>query len=370
MRHGPAALAAFLLCTAPALAPCVSAQTRAETLRQVTGNTINTLDPTMPGSTREAFGLSMAVYDRLVTWDRKPQGNGYIFDFAHMHGELAESYAVSPDGLSITFKLRPGAKWHDGTPVTIEDVKWSLDREVTSKSLAGPQLQTGSLVKADQFTIVDDHTLKVTLDRPDRLALPNLGTVYAIMINSKVAKQHATPEDPWAQQWLSEHEAGGGAYTIESFKAGEQVILRRNEDWANGAGGNKPFFKRVISQTVAEPATRANLVERGDADLSIDLQASDVIALGQRGKVKIVSTPQFNAFTMISFNLKHEAVRQPEGAPGGGAGRAALPGHVPGGDLRPRRASYSALPGPSSRRTATSRNPCRCTPTWPPPRRC
>jgi peptide/nickel transport system substrate-binding protein len=304
MRHRPATLAAFLLGATALLSPAAHAQTRAETLRQVTGNTINTLDPTMPGSTREAFGLSMNVYDRLVTWDRKPQGNGFIFDFDHMRGELAESYTISPDGLTITFKLRPGAKWHDGTPVTAEDVKWSLDREVTSKSLAGPQLQTGSLTKADQFKIIDDHTIQVTLDRPDRLALPNLGTVYAIMINSKVAKQHATPDDPWAQQWLSEHEAGGGAYTVESFKPGEQAILRRNEDWKNGPDGKLPFFRRVISQTVAEPATRANLVERGDADLSIDLQASDVIALAQRGKVKIVSTPQFNAFTFITFNLR------------------------------------------------------------------
>ena len=299
MRAHPAALAALLLCSA---ATCPAhGQTRAETLRQVAGGMVNTLDPTMPGSTREAFGVSMGTYDRLVTWDRKPRANGYIFDYEHMHGELADSYSVSPDGLTLTFHLRAGAKWHDGSPVTVEDVKWSLDREVTAKSLAGPQLQTGSLIKADQFKIVDDQTISVTLDRPDRLALPNLGTVYAIMINSKLARQHATPEDPWAQQWLSEHEAGGGAYAVESFRPGEQVILRRNEDWANGP---KPFFRRVIQQTVPEPATRANLVERGDADIAIDLQASDVIALEQRGRVKIVSTPQFNAFTMITFNLR------------------------------------------------------------------
>jgi peptide/nickel transport system substrate-binding protein len=61
MRHRPATLAAFLLGATALLSPAAHAQTRAETLRQVTGNTINTLDPTMPGSTREAFGLSMNV---------------------------------------------------------------------------------------------------------------------------------------------------------------------------------------------------------------------------------------------------------------------------------------------------------------------
>ena len=49
----------------------VQAQTRAETLRQVTGNNINTLDPTTPGATREAFGVSTSAYDRLVAFDRK-----------------------------------------------------------------------------------------------------------------------------------------------------------------------------------------------------------------------------------------------------------------------------------------------------------
>ena len=282
----------------------VCAQTRAETLRQVTGNTINTLDPTLPGSTREAFGLSMNTYDRLVAFDRKPQGNGFVFMPDKLRPELAESFDISEDGLKITFKLRKNAKFHDGTPVTAKDVKWSLDRHVTSKSLAAPQLQTGSLTKAEQFAVVDDYTFTVTLDKPDRLALPNLATVYAIIINSDVAKKHATADDPWAQAWLKEHTAGSGAYTVESWKPGEQAILRRNEEWKSGADGKLPFFKRIIAQTIPEPATRSSLIERGDADVSIDLNASDVVELEKRGKLKIVSTPQFNAFTMIAFNTR------------------------------------------------------------------
>ena len=70
-----------LACTIALNGTRAGAQTRAETLRQVTGNAVNTLDPTMPGSTREAFGISMHTYDRLVTFGRKPQGNGFIFDY-------------------------------------------------------------------------------------------------------------------------------------------------------------------------------------------------------------------------------------------------------------------------------------------------
>ncbi len=282
----------------------VDAQTRAETLRQVTGNAVNTLDPTMPGSTREAFGISMHTYDRLVTFGRKPQGNGFVFDYDKIRGELAESYTVSPDGLKLTFKLKKDAKFHDGTPVTADDVKWSLDRHVSSKSLAASQLATGSLTKPEQFKAIDPLTFEVTLEKPDRFALPNLAVVYAIIINSKLAKSKATPEDPWAQAWLKENTAGSGAYTLETFKPGEQVSLKRNEDWKGAIDGKPAPFKRVIMQTVPEAATRASLIEKGDADLSIDLSANDVLSLEGKGKLKVVSTPQFNAFTLIAFNTQ------------------------------------------------------------------
>ena len=114
-----------------------------------------------------------------------------MFDRTKIRGELAESYEVSPDGLKITFKLRD-AKWHDGTPVTADDVKWSLDRAVSAKSLSKGQLGTGSLTTPDQFVVVDARTMTVTLPKPDRLALSNLATPLAPIFNSKLAKQHAT----------------------------------------------------------------------------------------------------------------------------------------------------------------------------------
>ena len=288
---------AFLLAAAPA-----PAQTRAETLRYVTGASVNTLDPNVPGATREAFAISLSTYDRLVSFGRKQLNRKWVFDLDKITGELAESYEVSPDAMKITFHLRKDAMFQDGTPVTADDVKWSLDRAVTAPVLGKAQLLTGSMTGADQFKVIDPLTFEVTLPKPDKLALPNLATVYPIIINSKVAKANATAEDPWAIAWLKEHTAGSGAYTIESFKPGEQVIMKRNEAWNRGSPEKSAFFKRVIVQSVPEPATRANLVERGDADLVIDLQASDVQSLEGKGTLKVVSTPQYNAVTFISMN--------------------------------------------------------------------
>src|SRR5712691_4507169 len=280
----------------------VEAQTRAETLRYVTGASVNTLDPNIPGSTREAFAVSLSTYDRLVSFGRKQLNGRWVFDLGNITGELAESYEVSPDGLKMTLRLRKDAKFQDGTPVTAEDVKWSLDRVVTAPVLGKAQLLTGSMTSADQFKVIDPSTFEVTLPKPDKLALPNLATVYPIIINAKVAKEHATADDPWAMAWLKEHAAGSGAYKLDTFKPGEQVIISRDESWNRGSASKPASFKRVIVQSVPEPATRANLVERGDADLVIDLQASDVQSLEAKGKLKVISTPQYNAVTFVSMN--------------------------------------------------------------------
>jgi peptide/nickel transport system substrate-binding protein len=287
----------LLLAAAP-----TQAQTRAETLRYVTGASVNTLDPNVPGSTREAFAVSLSTYDRLVSFGRKQLNGKWVFDLDKITGELAESYDVSPDALKITFHLRKDARFQDGTPVTAEDVKWSLDRAVTAPVLGKAQLLTGSLTSADQFKVIDPLTFEVTLPKPDKLALPNLATVYPIIINSKLAKANATAEDPWAVAWLKEHTAGSGAYVIETFKPGEQVIMKRNEAWNRGTPEKSAFFKRIIVQSVPEPATRANLVERGDADIVVDLQASDVQSLEGKSTVKVISTPQYNSVTFISMN--------------------------------------------------------------------
>lgn len=297
-----AALLAIMLL--PVFAATAHAQTRQETLRAVSGGGINSLDPTLLNATRESIAFGLNVYDRLVSFATKREGDRLVFDMDHFRGELAESFSVSPDGLTLTFKLRQGATFHDGTPVTVEDVKWSLDRAVLAKSGAAPQLASGSLTKPEQFVIVDDRTLQVKLEKADRLAMGNLATPFARIINSKLARAHATADDPWANEWLKSNDAGGGAYEVERFAPGQQVTLRRYEAWKNGPDGKLPWFKRVIVQVVPEAATRATLLERGDADIAIDLQASDVIAIEQRGKLKVVSNPQTNAFTFLAFNGK------------------------------------------------------------------
>ncbi|MFD2238063.1 ABC transporter substrate-binding protein [Aureimonas populi] len=279
------------------------AQSREETLRYVTGGSVNTLDPVMLGATPEATALSSATYDRLVAFDSRPAGDYRVFDFESLRGELAESFEVSEDGLTLTFHLRPDALWQDGRPVTAEDVKWSLDRAVSAETMSKAQLATGSLTDPSQFTVVDERTVRITLEKADRLALPNLASLYAPIYNSELAREHATDEDPWALEWLKDNTAGSGAYAVSTFRAGQQVVLDVNEGWANGP---RPSFRRVIVQTVPEASTRANLVERGDADITLNLQSQDLRALEGRDTVKVASIPMPTAAAGLIFNTRME----------------------------------------------------------------
>ena len=114
---------------------------------------------------------------------------------------LAERWEVSPDGKTLTFQLRAGAKFHDGSPVSAEDVRWSIERSLSVKAAAGV-MAVGALTGASQLRAVDDKTFEVTLPAPNRFAVAVFSIPFAAIINSKLAKQNATAQDPWANEWL------------------------------------------------------------------------------------------------------------------------------------------------------------------------
>ncbi len=289
-----------------------AAQSRANVLRHVTGATISSLDPTFQGATRESLPLSVNIYDRLLSMGRKEGPHGFVFDTENLRGELAERFERSADGLTFTFHIREGATWHDGSPVEVQDIKWSLDRAVSARSFSRAQMAIGSQTSTDQFTIVGDRQIQIRIDRPNRLALLTQSVPFLPMFNSRLARQHATAEDPWAVTWLKDNAAGGGAYTVESNRPGQQIVLRRNERWKNGADGALPFFQRVILQTVPDVSARVSLIERGDADLTLDAAASDIPGIEQRGRARVLPITQTNAFQCISFNLRSAPFDDPK----------------------------------------------------------
>src|SRR5262245_39928979 len=167
--RSPLSLLCWIALAVLTLAAPVAAQNRNETLIVVVESGPNSMDIHGVGANRPAYQASWNLYDRLMTFGAKTLSDGTrSYDNGVLKPELAESWQTAPDGMSVTFKLRRDAKFHDGTAVTAKDVKWSFDRAVTVGGFPTFQMKAGSLEKPDQFTVVDEYTFKISFLRKDK----------------------------------------------------------------------------------------------------------------------------------------------------------------------------------------------------------
>ncbi|MEP3331213.1 ABC transporter substrate-binding protein [Sedimentitalea sp.] len=280
-----------------------NAQGRNDVIRVLLEDSPNTFDPSGTGYNPASCNISWNVYDRLVTFGVKPvegKEDAFIYDYSNIVGQAAESYEVSEDGTTITFKMRDGATFHDGRPVTAHDAKWSLDRAV-SMPTSKAQLGTGSLTSPDQFTVVDDMTFQITLPQADRFTLPNLCILFPAIINSELAKEHANDDDPWAEAWLKTNEAGGGPFTVSRYVADQQFVLDRFADWQSG---DVPGQARVMAQIVPVASSRRASAERGEADLVRELSGRDIKDMIDAGEPRVLGIS--NPARMVSIALNSE----------------------------------------------------------------
>ena len=270
----------------------------------VSGQTINSLDLHRTGTNRASYQVAVNCYDRLVSFGTKntPDG-GLSYDYSVIEPELAESWSISDDGLTMTFKLKPNATFWDGRKVTAADVKWSFDRAVSVGGFPSVQMKAGGLIRPEQFTALDDETFVITLDRASKLTLPDLAVPVPFIINSEVAAANATAADPWAMEYLHTTTAGSGAYKVIAWQQGQQLVYERNDNWV---GGPLPAYRRVVVREVPSPATRRALIERGDVQMSFNIPNKDAAELDALDGVEVYSTPIENCIHCLcpNFNFK------------------------------------------------------------------
>ena len=172
-------LAAALVLAGSLAAPAL-AQDRKETLVVANEFGPNMLDIHGVGANRPAYGVAWIAYDRLMTYGRKKLADGTLsYDYAKLEPELAERWEMAKDGNSVTFFLRKNATFHDGSPVTAADVKWSFDRALAMGGFPTFQMKAGSLEQPAQFEVVDAHTFRVKFLRKDKLTMPDLAVPVA-----------------------------------------------------------------------------------------------------------------------------------------------------------------------------------------------
>ena len=294
-------------------APQAFADTPKDTL--VEGFAIDDIISMDPG---EAFELSAAeitanTYSYLVRLD--------LNDTSKVVNDLAESYTVSPDGLTYTFKLKPGLKFASGNPITAEDVAWSFERVVKlDKSPAFILTQfglTGDNV-IEKAKATDANTFTFTVDKPyaPSFVLNCLTATVATVVDKKLVLTHiaaVAPTDKYKYDndfgngWLKTGYAGSGPFKLREWRANEAVVLERNDNFY----GTKTPLKRVIYRHMKESAGQRLALESGDIDVARNLEPGDYVAAGKNADLSTTNAPKGTVY-YISLNQKNANLAKPE----------------------------------------------------------
>lgn len=227
----------------------------------------DTLDPIRTTTTTVANMLDYTV-ETLTRIDSEGK----------LHPHLAESWETSPDGRTITLRLRQGVKFHDGTPFDATAAKFNLDR------LMDPKLTVplrGSYQAIQRTEVVDDRTVRL------RLRHPSLVLVNALSWTSSGMLSPASMDKSGNKRGLVVHPVGTGPYSFESYKKGDRMTVTKFADY----WGEKPYYDTVVFRFVPEAASRESLLRAGQADLIILPPISDLNALQNDPNVKVVLAP-------------------------------------------------------------------------------
>ncbi|PYB69706.1 ABC transporter substrate-binding protein [Rhizobium wuzhouense] len=296
-----------------AVAPQAYAATPADTLVQAWAiDDIITLDP------GEAFELSTAeitanTYSKLVALDPA--------DTSKIVSDLAESWDVSEDGLTYTFKLKPNLTFASGNPITAEDVAFSFERVIKlDKSPAFLLTQFG--LSGDNVTekakAADESTFVLTVDKPyaPSFVLNVLTATVASVVDKKVVMENAKPVTPteeykydtdFGNEFLKTGYAGSGPFKIREWRANEVVVLERNDNYY----GEKAKLARVIYRYMKESSGQRLALENGDIDVARNLDPGDFDAVAKKDGIATTSAPKGTLY-YFSLNQKNPNLAKPE----------------------------------------------------------
>lgn len=303
-----AALAMVMAATAPAFA-----ETPKDTLVEAFAiDDVITMDP------GEAFELTAAeitgnTYSMLVRLD--------INDTTKIVGDLADSWTVSDDGLTYTFKLKSGLKFASGNPVTAEDVAWSFERAVKlDKSPAFILTQFG--LTGDNVTekakAADETTFVFTVDQPyaPSFVLNCLTATVAAVLDKKLVLDNVKPVTPtddykydndFGNEWLKTGYAGSGPFKLREWRANEVIVLERNDNYY----GEQAKLARVIYRHMKESSGQRLALEAGDIDVARNLEPGDLDAVSKNADLGTTNAPKGTVY-YISLNQKNANLAKPE----------------------------------------------------------
>ncbi|MBZ9938855.1 ABC transporter substrate-binding protein [Mesorhizobium sp. BR1-1-16] len=226
------------------------------------------------------------VYETLVTF----KGS----DLTKVEPSLSEAPVVSADAKTFTFQLNPAAKFSDGSPVTVDDVIFSLNRVKNVKGSPSFLLDGVTVSKGSK-----EGEVVLTTEQPDpglpyKLANPAVGIVNAKVVtaNQGSAAADADKTDR-ADAFFATTSVGSGPYVLEKFDMAAEVVLKRNDAY----WGEKPKYEQIVIRNVETSAQQMNVM-RDDSQIALDLRPDQLDAI--KDAAYTISVPSADVVFMFT----------------------------------------------------------------------
>jgi len=286
-------VAALSGCSAPApTKPATSTSAVADTFTYAQGADPRGLDPALVDD-GESSKIIVNIYEGLLK---------YAPDSTKVEPSLAETWTVSPDGLSYTFKLKQGVKFHDGTDFNADAVKFNIDRQLPPK--VTPDMSYASFVygSVKDVVVVDPYTVTINLTQKNTAFLANLAMSLAAPIVSPKALTDGNNS-------VMEHPVGTGPYKFVKWNKGENVVLVANDAY----WGEKAKTKNVVFRIIADNSARVLALNNGEVDMIDGIDATVVDKITSGGD-KLYQAPGMNvnymAYNTTTAMFKNAAARK------------------------------------------------------------
>ena len=264
-RHVLAALSAAVLSVTllnpAALASGLSRKAQDNLFYGVASEPIG-LDPALVDD-NDSSNVNSNIYETLLK---------YKNDSIDLEPGLAQSWTISDDGLTYTFKLRKGVKFHDGTDFNARAVKYNFDRQMPGRRTANMPYAPVMFGDVKSITAVDDYTLEIVLNRRSTPFLRNMALCISAPIISPAALEKYGNN-------VSEHPVGTGPYKFVAWDRGQQLILTANENY----WGAKPHVRNVIYKIIKDPSARVVALNNGEVDIINGIDAHVIEQIKKSG---------------------------------------------------------------------------------------
>jgi peptide/nickel transport system substrate-binding protein len=222
------------------------------------------------------------IYNGLVRYDKD----------LNLEGELAESWDVSRDGLTIIFHLRKGVKWHDGHPFTSHDVLYTYRITIDPKT---PTAYGDAFKQVKRAEAPDKFTFRVTYARPFAPALESWGAA--------ILPAHLLEGKDITKSGLARHPVGTGPYRFKEWVAGQKLVLESNRDYYEG----RPYIDRYVYRIIPDRSTMYMELKAGALDMmglspvQYQRQTNNPAFLARYNKYRYPAS----MYTYLGYNLRH-----------------------------------------------------------------